>query len=154
MLVHVLTPLHHYMLNPSPSTVLMMPMNVTATATSPTTINVQWVQPPFVNTIDDYFISWEPFGLPDGVVLQGGMEKIQCTVTAGKRSVSICTNLMEFNITGLEEFINYRVMVIASNDVGNSTSGTATALTLPASEWYSILTVYTPIQNLFVGLLY
>ena len=136
MLVHVLTPLYHYMLNPPPSTVLMMPMNVTATATSPTTINVQWVQPPFMNTIDDYFISWEPFGLPDGVMLQGGMAEIQCaSANTPKNGTANCTDVMEFNITGLEEFINYRVMVIASNDAGNGTSGTATTRTLPASEW-------------------
>ena len=89
-----------------------------------------------MNTIDDYFISWEPFGLPDGVVPPGGMAEIQCasanTPVAGMAN---CTNVMEFTITGLEEFINYRVMVIASNDAGNSTSGTATARTLPASEW-------------------
>ena len=136
MLVYVLTPLHHYMLNPSPSTVLMMPMNVTATATSSTTINVQWVQPPFMNTIDDYFISWEPFGLPDGVMPQGGMAEIQCvSANSPMLPMTSCTDVMEFNITGLEEFINYRVMVIASNDAGNGTSGTATARTLPSSEW-------------------
>ena len=89
-----------------------------------------------MNTIDDYFISWEPFGLPDGVVLQGGMEEIQCaSANTPDAGMPNCTNVMEFNITGLEEFINYRVMVIASNDAGNSTSGTDTALTLPASEW-------------------
>ena len=44
-----------------------------------------------------------------------------------------CTDVMEFNITGLEEYVNYTVMVIASNDVGNSTSGTDTARTLSAS---------------------
>ena len=92
-----------------------------------------------MNTIDDYFISWEPFGLPDGVVLQGGMAEIQCVSPniPGRPILPManCTDVMEFNITGLEEFINYRVMVIASNDAGNGTSGTATALTLPASEW-------------------
>ena len=53
-----------------------------------------------------------------------------------------CTDVMEFNITGLEEYVNYTVMVIASNDVGNSTSGTDTALTLPDCE-YQIITLHT-----------
>ena len=53
-----------------------------------------------------------------------------------------CTDVMEFNITGLEEYVNYTVMVIASNDVGNSTSGTDTALTLPDCE-YKIETLHT-----------
>ena len=53
-----------------------------------------------------------------------------------------CTDVMEFNITGLEEYVIYTMMVIASNDVGNSTSGTATARTLPASGFptYEICT--------------
>jgi hypothetical protein len=112
---------------------LMMPMNVTATATSPTMINVQWEHPPFMNTIDHYFVSWEPFGLPPAVTLVGGMMEINCvSANTPVLGTTNCTDVMEFNITGLEEYVNYTVMVIASNDVGNSTSGTDTALTLPA----------------------
>ena len=119
--------------------VLMMPMNVTATATSPTMINVQWEHPPFMNTIDQYFVSWEPFGLPPAVTLVGGMMEINCvSANTPVLGTTNCTDVMEFNITGLEEYVNYTVMVIASNDVGNSTSGTDTALTLPDCEYMQI----------------
>ena len=114
----------------------MMPMNVTAMATSPTTINVRWEPPPFVDTIDHYFISWTPVGLPRVVFLSGGMEEIDCvssnTPLLGRVN---CTDVMEFNITGLEEHIEYQVMVLASNDVGNSTSGMDTERTLPDGEY-------------------
>jgi hypothetical protein len=111
---------------------LMMPMNVTATATSPTMINVQWEHPPFMNTIDHYFVSWEPFGLPPAVTLVGGMMEINCvSANTPVLGTTNCTDVMEFNITGLEEYVNYTVMVIASNDVGNSTSGSDTAQTPP-----------------------
>ena len=115
---------------------LMMPMNVTATATSPTAINVRWEPPPFVDTIDHYFISWTAVGLPRGVFLSGGMEEIDCvssnTPLLGRVN---CTDVMEFDITGLEEHIEYQVMVLASNDVGNSTSGMDTERTLPDCEY-------------------
>ena len=115
---------------------LMMPMNVTATATSPTKINIRWEPPPFVDTIDHYFISWTPVGLPRGVFLGGGMEEIDCvssnTPLPGRVN---CTDVMEFNIAGLEEHIEYQVMVLASNDVGNSTSGMDTERTLPDGEY-------------------
>ena len=114
-------------------------MNVTATATSPTMINVQWEHPPFMNTIDHYFVSWEPFGLPPAVTLGGGMMEINCvSANTPVLGTTNCTDVMEFNITGLEEYVNYTVMVIASNDVGNSTSGTDTALTLPDCEYKSM----------------
>ena len=109
-----------------------MPMNVNATATSPTTIQVQWEHPPFMETIDHYFISWNPINLPEGVILEGGMEEIDCVSpnTPVLGSVN-CTDVTEFNITGLEEYVEYRVTVIASNDVGNSTSGMDVERTLP-----------------------
>ena len=115
---------------------LMMPMNVTAMATSPTTINVRWEPPPFVDTIDHYFVSWTPVGLPHGVFLSGGMEEIDFvssnTPIPGRVN---CTDVMEFDIAGLEEHIEYQVMVLASNDVGNSTSGMDIERTLPDGEY-------------------
>ena len=115
---------------------LMMPMNVTATATSPTTINVRWEPPPFVDTIDHYFVSWMPVGLPRGVFLGGGMEEIDCVSSNTPLPGYVnCTDVMEFDITGLEEHIEYQVMVLASNDVGNSTSGMDTERTLPDGEY-------------------
>jgi len=124
-------------------------MNVMATAISSTSIMVTWTHPMFMNTIDDYFIDWEPFGLPSGVLLQGGSQEILCESfrlpgPTRKRSVSphmvrrkrngfpLCTDFMSFNITGLEEYINYNVSVIATNDAGNGTRGFDTALTMPA----------------------
>ena len=116
-------------------------MNVTATALSTTSIQVTWAHPMFMNTIDDYFVSWEPFGLPAGVQLQGGSAEIDCesfNLFSGRRRKRTgsppCTDFMEFTITGLEEYINYNVSVIASNDAGNGTSGFDMALTLPAGR--------------------
>jgi chitodextrinase len=111
---------------------LSMPMNVVATATNATTIRVQWMHPDFARTIDHYFVSWQP-SVPSGVTLAGGMMEINCTsANTPVMGTTNCTDVMEFNITGLEEYVIYTMMVIASNDVGNSTSGTATARTLPA----------------------
>ena len=125
---------------------LMMPMNVTATATSPTTINVRWEPPPFVDTIDHYFVSWMPVGLPRGVFLGGGMEEIDCVSSSTPLPGRVnCTDVMEFDITGLEEHIEYQVMVLASNDVGNSTSGMDTERTLPDGEY-----IHTYIQSLSI----
>ena len=121
-------------------------MNVMATAISSTSIMVTWTHPMFMNTIDDYFIDWEPFGLPSGVLLQGGSTQIHCYSfpVMVKRSVSphmvrrkrtnlpLCIEVMSFNITGLEEYINYNVSVIATNNAGNGTRGFDTALTMPA----------------------
>ena len=112
------------------------PMNVMATAISSTAIMVTWTHPMFMNTIDDYFLGWEPTGLPSGVLLQGGSTQIFCysaNQIARKRSVlPLCTEIMSFNITGLEEYINYNVSVSASNSAGNGARGFDTALTMPA----------------------
>ena len=123
------------------------PMNVMATAISSTAIMVTWTHPMFMNTIDDYFVVWEQFGLPSGVLKEGGAEEILCesfNTHARKRSVSphmvrrkrsrfpFCTEFTRFNITGLEEYINYTVSVIASNNAGDGTRGFDTALTMPA----------------------
>ena len=138
---------------------LMMPMKVKATATSPTTINVHWEPPPFVDTIDHYFVSWTPVGLPRVVFLGGGMEEIDCvssnTPLLGRVN---CTDVMEFDITRLEEHIEYQVMVLASNDVGNSTSGMDTERTLPDGEYmYAHIRIYlltvhtiTALQKVYV----
>ena len=113
-------------------------MNVMATAISSTSIMVTWTHPMFMNTIADYFVVWEPIGLPSGVVLQGGSIEIICeSVSMGRRKRSIftpCINVRSFSITGLEEYISYNVSVIASNSAGNGARGFDVALTLPAGN--------------------
>ena len=86
-------------------------MNVTAMAISSTSIMVTWTHPMFMNTIADYFVVWEPIGLPSGVALQGGSTEILCdrvNLVRRKRTFPYppCTTFTSFNITGLEENIS------------------------------------------------
>lgn len=113
-----------------------MPMNVTAISPSPTSLLVSWDPPSFAETIDHYFISWSPVELPTGVLLEGGMLEEDCvSANAPVLGTANCSDVVDFTITGLEEYVEYRVTVVASNDVGNSSGGSTTERTLPDSEW-------------------
>ena len=132
--------------------VLGAPMNVTATANSPTSIMVTWTHPMFMNTIDDYFIVWEQFGLPAGVLREGGSEEILCDsvnslITKRKRNVHPpCVDFTSFNITDLAEYTYYNVSVIASNDAGESARGFDTALTMSAGMFQNKHIMYSMCQ--------
>lgn len=109
-------------------------MNVMATTLSTTEIQVTWSHPPFNETIDQIFVNWVP-SVPAGVPYTPGSTEIVCSSDNNPvMGMLNCNNITEFTILGLQEYITYAVTVIASNNAGNSSTGSATNTTMPASE--------------------
>lgn len=83
----------------------MAPVNVVAQSLTSTSIRVTWEEVPEINRngiIDEYEVCYDPLETFGGLIMEGRVN----------------TSDLSYNISGLQEFVNYTITVRAYTSVG------------------------------------